>query len=126
MIKLLMSLGCDRNDAARAATLADGNLPHTVVYYDLLEEFIRTYYEQLDKTVVEGDMTGAVSGMLGSHLYGRILYRKAAGGPFGQGVFDGSCVLFAQKRRVHPLSLRASNEPHDRRQAGAAACALRV
>ena len=64
MIKLLMSLGCDRNDAARAATLADGNLPHTVVYYDLLEEFIRTYYEQLDKTVVEGDMTGAVSGML--------------------------------------------------------------
>lgn len=48
MIKLLMSLGCDRNDAARAATLADGNLPHTVVYYDLLEEFIRTYYEQLD------------------------------------------------------------------------------
>ena len=70
MIKLLMSLGCDRNDAARAATLADGNLPHTVVYYDLLEEFIRTYYEQLDKTVVEGDMTGAVSGMLGSHLYG--------------------------------------------------------
>ena len=70
MIKLLMSLGCDRNDAARAATLADGNLPHTLVYYDLLEEFIRTYYEQLDKTVVEGDMTGAVSGMLGSHLYG--------------------------------------------------------
>lgn len=70
MIKLLMSLGCDRNDAARCATLADGNLPHAVLYYDLLEEFIRTYYGQMDKTVVEGDMTGAVSGMLGSHLYG--------------------------------------------------------
>lgn len=53
MIKLLMSLGCDRNDAARAATLADGNLPHTVVYYDLLEEFIRTYYEQLDSFTLE-------------------------------------------------------------------------
>lgn len=70
MIKLMMSFGCDRNNAARCATLADGNLPHAVLYYDLLEEFIRTYYEHLDKTVVEGDMTSAVSGMLGSHLYG--------------------------------------------------------
>lgn len=70
MIKLLMGLGCDRNNAARCATLADGNLPHAVLYYDLLEEFIRTYYEHLDKTVVEGDMTGTVAGMLGSHLYG--------------------------------------------------------
>lgn len=69
MIKLLMSLGCDRNDAARAATLANGNLPHAVLYYNLLEEFIRAYYEQLDKTVVEGDMTGAVAGMVGS-VYG--------------------------------------------------------
>lgn len=69
MIKLLMSLGCDRNDAARCATLADGNLPHAVLYYDLLEEFIRTYYEHLDKTVVDGDMTGAVAEMVGS-VYG--------------------------------------------------------
>lgn len=69
MIKLLMSLGCDRNNAARCATLADGNLPHAVLYYNLLEEFIRTYYEHLDKTVVEGDMTGAVAGMVGS-VYG--------------------------------------------------------
>lgn len=69
MIKLLMSLGCDRNVAARAATLANGNLPHAVLYYDLLEEFIRTYYEHLDKTVVEGDMTGEVAGMVGS-VYG--------------------------------------------------------
>jgi len=70
MIKLLMSFGCDRNDAERAATLADGNLPHSVLYYDLCEEFVRTYRERLDKSVVEGDVTGAVSGMLGSHLYG--------------------------------------------------------
>ena len=69
MIKLLMSLGCDRNNAARCATLADGNLPHAVLYYNLLEKFIRTYYEHLDKTVVEGDMTGAVAGMVGS-VYG--------------------------------------------------------
>lgn len=70
MIKLLMSLGCDRNDAAWAATLANGNLSYAVLYYNLLEEFIRAYYDQLDKTVVEGDMTGTVAGMLGSHLYG--------------------------------------------------------
>lgn len=69
MIKLLMAMGCDRNNAARAATLADGNLPHTVLYYDLLEEFIRTYYEQLENTVIEGDMTGEVAGMVGS-VYG--------------------------------------------------------
>lgn len=69
MIKLLMAMGCDRNNAARAATLADGNLPHTVLYYDLLEEFIRTYYKQLENTVIEGDMTGAVAGMVGS-VYG--------------------------------------------------------
>ena len=69
MIKLLMAMGCDRNNAARAATLADGNLPHTVLYYDLLGEFIRAYYEHLDKTIVEGDMTGEVSRMVGS-VYG--------------------------------------------------------
>lgn len=69
MIKLLMSCGCDRNDAARAASLADGNLPHAVVLYDLCEEFVRAYYDQLDKTVVEGDMTGTVAGMVGS-VYG--------------------------------------------------------
>ena len=41
MIKLLMSVGCDRNYAARAAALADGRLSHAVLYYDLCEEFAR-------------------------------------------------------------------------------------
>ena len=41
MIKLLMSVGCDRNNAARAAALADGSLSHAVLYYDLCEEFAR-------------------------------------------------------------------------------------
>lgn len=70
MIKLLMAMGCDRNNAARAASLADGNLPHAVVLYDLCEDFVRAYYGRLDETIVEGDMTGAVAGMLGNHLYG--------------------------------------------------------
>ena len=69
MIKLLMSVGCDRNDAVKAANLCDGRISHAVLYYDLLGEFIRAYYDQLDKTVVEGDMTGEVAGMVGS-VYG--------------------------------------------------------
>lgn len=69
MIKLLMSVGCDRNDAVKAANLCDGRISHAVLYYDLLGEFIRAYYEHLDKTIVEGDMTGEVAGMVGS-VYG--------------------------------------------------------
>ena len=69
MIKLLMSVGCDRNDAVKAANLCDGRISHAVLYYDLLGEFIRAYYEHLDKAIVEGDMTGAVAGMVGS-VYG--------------------------------------------------------
>ena len=69
MIKLLMSVGCDRNDAVKAANLCDGRISHAVLHYDLLGEFIRAYYDQMDKTVVEGDMTGTVAGMVGS-VYG--------------------------------------------------------
>ena len=50
MIKLLMSIGFDRNAAVRATDVCDGSTSQ--------------------KTVIEGDMTGAVAGMLGSHLYG--------------------------------------------------------
>lgn len=70
MIKLLMSCGYDRNDAARVASLTNGNLPHAVVLYVLCEEFVRAYYGRLDETIIEGDVTGEVSGILGSHLYG--------------------------------------------------------
>lgn len=69
MIKLLMSFACDRNDAVKAANLCDGRISHAVLYYDLRGEFIRAYYDQLVKIVVEGDMTGAVAGMVGS-VYG--------------------------------------------------------
>ena len=66
MIKLLMSVGCDRNNAVKATNLCDGRISHAGLYYELLGEFIRAYYEHLDKTIVEGDMTGAVAGMVGS------------------------------------------------------------
>ena len=69
MIKLLMSFGCDRNYAARAAALADGNLSHAVLYYDLCEEFTRVLCELRRRYIIEGDMTGEVAGIVGS-VYG--------------------------------------------------------
>ena len=57
MIKLLMSVGCDRNNAARA---------DAVLYYDLCEEFARVLCELRRQSIIEGDMTGAVAGMVGS------------------------------------------------------------
>ena len=69
MIKLLMSVGCDRNDAVKAANLCDGRISHAVLYYELCEEFARALYELRRRYILEGDMTGAVAGMVGS-VYG--------------------------------------------------------
>lgn len=66
MIKLLMSVGCDRNDAARAAALADGSLSHAVLYYDLCEEFLQAFFELQRKFIIEGDHSGEPAGMVGS------------------------------------------------------------
>ena len=66
MIKLLMSVGCDRNDAVKAANLCDGRISHAVLYYDLREEFARALCELRRQHLIEGDMTGAVAGMVGS------------------------------------------------------------
>lgn len=69
MIKLLMSVGFDRNAAVRAADACDGSTSHIRVMNRLCVEFLRIYYKQLENTVIEGDMTGAVAGMVGS-VYG--------------------------------------------------------
>lgn len=66
MIKLLMGIGCGRNGAARAATLADGSLSYDVLYYNLCEEFMQAFFELQRRFIIEGDMTGAVAGMVGS------------------------------------------------------------
>lgn len=70
MIKLLMSIGFDRNSAVRAADACSGNTSHVRIMNRLCIEFLQIYYKQLEKIAIEGDMTGEVSGMLGSHLYG--------------------------------------------------------
>ena len=66
MIKLLMSVGCGRNDAALAATLADGRLSHAVLYYDLCEEFLQAFFELQRKFIIEGDHSGEPAGIAGS------------------------------------------------------------
>ena len=66
MIKLLMSIGCDRNDAAYAATLANGSLSYDVLYYNLCEEFLQAFFELQRRSIIEGDHSGAVAGMVGS------------------------------------------------------------
>lgn len=66
MIKLLMSIGCDRNDAAYAAALADGSLSHAVLYYDLCEEFLQAFFELQRKFIIEGDHSGEPAGMVGN------------------------------------------------------------
>ena len=69
MIKLLMSVGFDRNAAVQAADACDGSTSHIRIMNRLYVEILRIYYKQLEKAVVEGDMTGAVAGMVGS-VYG--------------------------------------------------------
>lgn len=66
MIKLLMSVGCDRNNAVKAANLCDGRISHAVLYYDLCYEFARALCELRRQPIIEGDMPGAVAGMVGS------------------------------------------------------------
>lgn len=70
MIKLLMSIGFGRNAAVRVAGMCNGSISHVRIMNRLCEEFFQIYYKQLEKIAVEGDITGEVSGMLGSHLYG--------------------------------------------------------
>lgn len=69
MIKLLMSVGCDRNYAVKAANLCDGNLSHGHCLGFLLDEYIRYRLRQQRRSIIEGDMTGEVAGMVGS-VYG--------------------------------------------------------
>lgn len=69
MIKLLMSVGFDRNAAVREADACSGSTSHVRIMNRLCVEFLRIYYKQLENSVIEGDMTGAVAGMVGS-VYG--------------------------------------------------------
>lgn len=66
MIKLLMGLGASRNAAVWAANQCDGNLSHGHCLGFLLDEYIRYRLRQQRRSIIEGDMTGEVAGMVGS------------------------------------------------------------
>ena len=66
MIKLLMGLGASRNDAVWVANQCSGTLSHIDCFMYIISECVRTRCEQLEKRIIEGDMTGAVAGMVGS------------------------------------------------------------
>lgn len=54
-VKRLMSCGCSRNDAQRAANLCDGKLSYDLLYWDLIEEFVRARMAQMQRAVLYGD-----------------------------------------------------------------------
>lgn len=66
MIKLLMGLGASRNDAVWVAHLCNGEFSHKDVLLSILSEYIRSRLDQRERRIIEGDMTGAVAGMVGS------------------------------------------------------------
>lgn len=63
MIKLLMSVGCDRNDAVKAANLCDGSTSHAEIYHELCVAFAKVW------GILHDDLTGEIAGMIGS-VYG--------------------------------------------------------
>lgn len=65
MIKLLMSIGFDRDDAIKAANMRDGSISHAEMLRELCEEFVRLVHEMQRQYIIEGDMTGAVAGLIG-------------------------------------------------------------
>ncbi len=69
MIKLLMGLGASRNDAVWAANQCDGEFLHDHCFGFLIDEYIRERRRQQRRFIIEGDMTGAVAGIVGS-VYG--------------------------------------------------------
>lgn len=66
MIKLLMSKGASRNDAVWVANQCDGSVSHIDCFFYIMTEYIKSYRRQQAKRIIEGDMTGAVAGMVGS------------------------------------------------------------
>lgn len=66
MINLLMSKGASRNDAVWVANQCDGAVSHIDCFCYIMTEYIKYCRRQQAKRIIEGDMTGAVAGMVGS------------------------------------------------------------
>lgn len=65
MIKLLMAMGCDRNDAVRAADMCDGNNSHIRVLLRLIRSCCDMMYGEEVSGVICGILFGEQAGVWG-------------------------------------------------------------
>ena len=63
MIKLLMAMGCDRNDAVRAADMCDGDSSHVRVLLRLILDFRKAVREAMIQEVLHGSGDGKPVGL---------------------------------------------------------------
>ena len=63
MIKLLMAMGCDRNDAVRAADMCDGNNSHIRVLLRLFLDFRKAVREAMIQEALYGSGDGEPVGL---------------------------------------------------------------
>lgn len=58
MIKLMMAMGCDRNDAVRAADMCDGDNSHICVLARLIRRYRDALYREMLRQVLYGTGDG--------------------------------------------------------------------
>lgn len=63
MIKLLMAMGCDRNDAVRAADMCDGYSSHVRVLLRLILDFRKAVREAMIQEAFYGSGDGGPVGL---------------------------------------------------------------
>lgn len=63
MIKLLMAMGCDRNDAVRVADMCDGDSSHARVLLRLILDFRKAVREAMIQEILYGTGDGEPVGL---------------------------------------------------------------
>lgn len=63
MIKLMMAMGCDRNDAVRAADMCDGDSSHARVLLRLILYFRKAMREEMLREVLYGSGDSEPTGL---------------------------------------------------------------
>ena len=63
MIKLMMAMGCDRNDAVRAADMCDGDSSHVRVLLWLILDFRKAVRESMIQEALYGSGDGEPVGL---------------------------------------------------------------
>lgn len=63
MIKLMMEMGCDRNDAVRAAGMCNGDNSHIRVLAGLIRRYRDALYREMLQQVLYGTRDGEPTGL---------------------------------------------------------------